>query len=472
MKFYLNEDEKNYSAIVATLKSTFPVAGLDNLVGANFFGSTVLIGKEERVGYVGIFFPAETQLSDEFLSNNNLYRHSDLNKDQSKKGFFEDNGRCRTVKFKGNVSSGFWMPISCLDYIGPDLFSIRGGNVVIDVDEGTEFHKIGDHEICRKYVVHGRGKASSNQQKQFKLVDLVDRRIFPDHLDTENLFRNMHKLSLDDHITVTIKMHGTSAHVQNGVVYRQMSWWKRLLRKVVDLERFDYRYIVGSRRVIKSIDFKTLDGKLHFYDNDVWSRAAQLFQDKLHKYEHVYFEIVGWDGEKPIQTNYTYSIPKGEFEVYVYRIALSNPDGVAQDLPWSLVKKRCVELGVKHVPEVYDGSVEGFLVQFGVYPILDDWWKNSLTQIVQDTYLDKPSMFNSSEWQNIEEGICIFKQSLGNFTYLKAKSPLFLLQETKALDEGEVSIEDEQGEDDNLTREIQLGSGVDSDEIMARAKEE
>jgi hypothetical protein len=53
MKFYLNEDEKNYSAIIATLKSTFPVAGLDNLVGANFFGSTVLLGKEEQVGTVG-----------------------------------------------------------------------------------------------------------------------------------------------------------------------------------------------------------------------------------------------------------------------------------------------------------------------------------------------------------------------------------------------------------------------------------
>jgi hypothetical protein len=446
MKFYLNEDEKNYSAIVATLKSTFPVPGLDNLVGANFFGATVLLGKEERVGTVGLFFPAETQLSDEFLSNNNLYRHQDLNKNQEKKGFFEDNGRCRTVKFKGNVSSGFWIPITSLDYIGKDLPWTGAGGVVLSIDEGTEFHKVGDHEICRKYVVRGRGKASSNQKKQFKLVDLVDRRIFPDHLDTENLFRNMHKLSLNDHITVTIKMHGTSAHVQNGVVYRQMSWWKKLLRKFVELERFDYRYIVGSRRVIKSIDFKTLDGKLHYYDNDVWSRAAELFQDKLHKYEHVYFEIVGWEGEKPIQKNFTYSIPKGEFEVYVYRIAISNPDGVAQDLPWSLVKKRCVELGVKHVPEVYDGTVQGWLEDHGV--VISDWWQFELEKLITEHYLDKDSMFSSSEWKNVEEGICIFKQALGNFTYLKAKSPLFLLQETKALDDGEVSIEDEQVEEE------------------------
>jgi hypothetical protein len=380
---------------------------------------------------LGIYFPAETQLSYDFLANNNLYRHKELNLDPEKAGFFEDNGRCRTVKFKGNVSTGFWIPLSSLDYLG------RHGFVT---EEGTEFHKVGDNEICCKYVVRSRGKGSSNQPKQFKMVDLVDRRIFPDHLDTENLFRNIHKLNLNDHISVTIKMHGTSAHVQNGVVYRQFSWWKKLIRRVVELASFDFCYIVGSRRVIKSIDFKTLDGKMHYYDSDCWSRAAEKFQDKLHKFEHVYFEIVGWDGDKPIQSNYTYSIPKGEFEIYVYRIAISNPDGVAQDLPWFLVKKRCFEMGVRHVPEVYDGTWGGFLNFYHAYlhPTIDD--------MIKAEFLDQPSMFNSETWKNVEEGICIFKQGLGNFEYFKAKSPLFLLQETKALDEGTVSIEDEQSE--------------------------
>jgi hypothetical protein len=71
-----------------------------------------------------------------------------------------------------------------------------------------------------------------------------------------------------------------------------------------------------------------------------------------------------------------------------------------------------------------------------------------LEKLITEHYLDKDSMFSSSEWKNVEEGICIFKQALGNFTYLKAKSPLFLLQETKALDDGEVSIEDEQVEEE------------------------
>lgn len=36
-------------------------------------------------------FPLETQLSHEFVSQNNLYRNAELNKDQSQKGYFEEN---------------------------------------------------------------------------------------------------------------------------------------------------------------------------------------------------------------------------------------------------------------------------------------------------------------------------------------------------------------------------------------------
>ena len=39
-------------------------------------------------------------VSDEFLRENNLYRHENLNKDTTKKGFFGDDRRVKAIKFK------------------------------------------------------------------------------------------------------------------------------------------------------------------------------------------------------------------------------------------------------------------------------------------------------------------------------------------------------------------------------------
>jgi hypothetical protein len=47
-------------------------------------------------------------------------------------------------------------------------------------------------------------------------------------------------------------------------------------------------------------------------------------------------------------------------DIYVYRIAHTNDDGVAIDLPWEQVEARCEILGLKTVPEyarfIYDGD--------------------------------------------------------------------------------------------------------------------
>jgi len=51
-----------------------------------------------------------------------------------------------------------------------------------------------------------------------------------------------------------------------------------------------------------------------------------------------------------------------ERDIYVYRIAITNEEGVSQDLSWPEVKQRCSELGVNHVPELEVGffNKEGF----------------------------------------------------------------------------------------------------------------
>ena len=139
-----------------------------------------------------------------------------------------------------------------------------------------------------------------------------------------------------------------------------------------------WKILNGSRNVI--IEKST--GKGYYEDDSFRTKACESFVNLLHKGEVVYCEIVGWAGpETPImqgcdtkltndkefikkygsRIDWTWGLPAGTCEVYVYRIVNTNEDGISHDLSWSALKKRCEQLGIKHVPElkstwVYDGN--------------------------------------------------------------------------------------------------------------------
>jgi hypothetical protein len=97
----------NYCATVVEIKNIIPIDNCDNVVHTNIFGNSIIVSKDVKIGDIGLFFPLETKLSNDFLKCNNLYRKLELNIDQTKKGYFEENGRIRCVKFRGNKSEGF-----------------------------------------------------------------------------------------------------------------------------------------------------------------------------------------------------------------------------------------------------------------------------------------------------------------------------------------------------------------------------
>ncbi len=65
-------ENANYAAIVVKLTAITPLEGSDNIVGTPIFGFQAIVGKSSQVGDIGIVFPAETQLNDEFCRENNL----------------------------------------------------------------------------------------------------------------------------------------------------------------------------------------------------------------------------------------------------------------------------------------------------------------------------------------------------------------------------------------------------------------
>src|SRR5574338_1274390 len=136
----------NYAATVVRIRSIIPIENCDNVVATPLLGYQAIVGKDTKVGDLGIVFPAETQLSEEYARKNNLHRHCNLNDDESAKGYLEDNRRVKALKFRGHRSDALFMPLSSLWHT--DNFV---PHVVEYLREGDTFDELNGHEICRKY---------------------------------------------------------------------------------------------------------------------------------------------------------------------------------------------------------------------------------------------------------------------------------------------------------------------------------
>ena len=122
--------------------------------------------------------------------------------------------------------------------------------------------------------------------------------------------------------------------------------------------------IGGSRKVIKDPRSVTQD---HFYGFDIWTREALKLEGRLPHGYIVYGELIGWAAKgSPIQVDYEYCLPDGECELYVYRVAVVNPQGRLLDLTWDQMEEFCSDHGLKTVPKLWRGKKADLM------PIIDD----------------------------------------------------------------------------------------------------
>ncbi len=433
MNLKINEKWKNYTCQVIKLPNKTEVKGLDNLVSVTYQGNSCLISRDSNEDELYLFFPAKCKISTIFLEANNLYRHSELNVDKEKKGFFEDSGRVKALKFKGIISSGFIVPIRSLDGIITDWENLQ---------VGQEFNSIGDIEICRKYSPYRTpGEPGSRVERERMIDQLVNSKFAPEHPDTAQLLRNVHKLELSDTVAITYKLHGTSARYYNTVVNRKLNWFEKLLvRFGIKIQTEEYDYVSASRRVVKSLGFEELPDKQHYYSSgDLWSEVGKnYFNGKLNKGEAVYCEIIGssYSGEA-IQHGYTYGFK--EPKVYIYRISNINPQGIEIDLPYEQMKQRAEQLGIPTCPELWYNSLELFIETYLATDATSRNIEEDLNEIFYNRLLEQPSIIDSSI---VEEGFCIRIDKYPKPEIFKIKSKKFLLHESGALDKEVIDIED------------------------------
>lgn len=408
---------ENYAAVIVKIKSLTPLEGLDNLVGAHFFGYQAIVSKDVKVGDVGVLFTAETQLSKDFTKQNSLYRHAELNKNTDKAGFIEDNRRVRAIKLRGNVSNALFMSLDSLGWTKAKIEKL---------EEGDTFDVLNGKEICNKFVRKTKKSNGANAAQVEEKYVRVDKKFMPEHIDSIQYARNKHLIKGDTQIIVTQKLHGTSVRIANTLVNRKLTILEKISQKLgAKIQKTEFDNVYGSRKVIKDINNPNQN---HFYDSDVWTDTGRKIDGLLPEGYIVYGEVIGYVGESPIQKNYTYNVPVGNSELYVYRVATINSQGIQVDLSWTQVKEFCHNSGLKHVPEFYSGLHKNFKVDKFIDKTYYPTYKNAVP-----TSADSP----------VDEGVCIRAEGITP-TILKAKSPMFLEHETKMLDQEVDDIEEEQ----------------------------
>lgn len=427
-------------AIIAEIQRTVPIEGADRIHTAFVLGQQVVVSKDWFEGMLGVFFEPDTQLSEEFCKFNNLYRHSHLNADQEKKGFFEDNRRVRCQPFLKVKSEGFFTTI--------DSLAFTNHNTYFNV--GDQFSELKGVEVCKKYISPKTLKAMNNAQK--KKTKTQEAPMFHKHVDTDQFAYYVDKIPAGALLSFHHKVHGTSGRYSHSKVIRQpQTFWDKLKDKLGVFERERWEYLVGTRNVVlyeEQYDKEGFHGSEQFRFD-----VMEELKPFLEKGMTVYGELAGYANGSPImgthstkalknkeftkkygeQVTYKYGCVEDTMRFHIYRISYTTEEGTELDFTDQQVHDWCerhsflspVEV---HKPFVYDGSSQG---------------KEELVKLVKEL-TERPDVLTEDyvDPSHVNEGIIIrvdYKSQVPKF--YKSKSYAFKVMEG-IFKEDNVDLED------------------------------
>ena len=420
-----------------------PHGNADRLQIADFFGNETCVPLDVAIGDKGIYFPTDLQLSVAFCEANNLVRKKD-DAGNEIGGFLDpDKRNVKTIRLRGEPSDGIYLPISALEFTGVDLDSL---------EVGTTIDSVNGVEICRKYIPRTKGdNKTAPQGNKVRKKKVPKAPLFMEHADTEQLAYNLHAFKPGDQIEITLKMHGTSG--RTGYLPVLQGYKRSLLDRILRREGtpiYDWGYVSGTRRVV----LDSYEGG--FYgDNSFREKHSKTFEGKLHKGETVYYEIVGFtDTGAPIMgdaqnkkmndkeflkqygevTTFSYGCdPTGcdepewyeescgapyligpRSDIYVYRMTMTNEDGVVVEYSPDFMRYRCEQMGVKTVP-VFTKMILADLND-------DNWNYGEAVMKIAEKYYDGPDPVGKT---HIREGVVVRIINRPKFAAYKHKNFLF-----------------------------------------------
>lgn len=421
-----------------------------------------------------IYFPVGSQIEGTYLSAMNLFRKAQLNHDSSKTGFFEDNRKVKPIKLQGYPSEGFLIPVSSLI----DWYNIQGweGAELNNIEElnNFDFDSVDDHILVKRYFVKARRiegvpkvKGRDGSKKNSKLVEGQ----FHFHYDSDSLERMPWVIKPWNLLHISTKFHGTSG-ISANILCKEMPKLqiqykdkqghklgsKRKLLKQAKRKLFNarpkliYSDIFASRKVIKN-DTNVTGG---YYGNDEFRlKAHEVLKPYLDKGITLYYELVGFMttgsaiqsiGGVPMDYGcvpptegepYTYG---KHYDILIYRITFTNPDGVIHEFSAHEVQLWCKQRGLHAVKELYWGFAKDLYPDLDIHA--DDWATQFCHRVKTDQgrfymELDSPDCQNEVP----HEGVVI-RIDDGKQAAYKVKSFRFLHKEDADYEKGIINIED------------------------------
>ena len=394
-----------YCGYVTTLKNVRKHPNADRLLLAECFGNTVSVNLNYFEGQKGVYFPTDGQLSVEFCEHNNLVRKKN-EAGENIGGYMDpDKRNVKTIKLRGEMSDGLFLPMTCLD------FCFEDGNADAHLSIGDTIDVVNGHEICKKYIPrrnpsksHGNGGNKTRKRK----ADIAP--LFAEHADTAQLAYNLGAFKPSDEVEITLKMHGTSQRtghlpvitdycgpniafdiLERKFIFKLFKPTKKMIEwaesKLTPI--YDWGYVSGTRRVV----LDTYDGG--FYgSNHFREQHHNAFVGKLWKGETVYYEVVGfmdtgapimaecsndrvndkafkkkwgkttifsygchpsgWSADSP---GYNHGRSEPQSDIYVYRMTMTNEDGEVVEYTPDFMRYRCEQMGIKCVPLFWKGTI-------------------------------------------------------------------------------------------------------------------
>jgi hypothetical protein len=418
------------AAIIVKINSVEKHPNADKLQIVKLFGTQIVVGLDTKPGDVLVYVDSNMKMSQDFLSENNLFRHCELNADKKSVGFFEDHGRVKCIKLRGEVSDGFLFPLSHFEYIGV--------NVPQETAIGYEFNSVNGILVCEKYVPISPtgGPHDRNSKPLSKKIEIP---MFKEHFDTSQFMKNQHVIPAGTICYLEEKIHGTSH--RTGLVqypmYDELPWWKRVLFSLLKTKNAtEWRYINGTRRVIHMPNKKCNS----YHENTMREEVLEKVRGMLFKGEEIYLELFGHEKSGAhIQKNFPYNTRHGvdgksPYRILLYRVTMNNEDGVTVDYNREAVYTKAEELGFEkpHLFEkyYYDGSEESL---------------KTLEQKMIEYAQGKSAMglLPGQTSDTLREGVvCWFINSSGKWQALKYKSDAFRLAESGLKDNGIIDQED------------------------------
>ena len=460
--------KQEYCCSIIKVDNITPIPDSDFLGIVNVAGFSIVVRKDQvHVGDIVFYASNETQLADKFLKANNLYQKYELNSnankvykllqkgktDEAKKkcGFFNQTGRVRTIKLRKVQSFGFIFKLEELQR----AYNIP--NINLDEYVGIDFDLVNDEMFIKAYIPPIKTPSFNNTSKTKKATkksNEIDRIIpgeFTFHYDTQPLGKNLDRLKVDDVITLSVKLHGTSAIFGNvkSNIPNKLPWYKKFINlfgNIFPKSRVGYSEIYSSRTVIKN---RWANPKSEgYYGTDIWGEYAKLLEGKIPEGMTIYGEIIGYlsGSSSYIQKDYDYGCKSGTNKLMIYRINTENKDGVTHEWNISEVHQWTLDL-IKKNPEIADRIhpidilYHGKLSDFVGLDISHHWKENFLNALSQDKDLGMEQNEPLCKNKVPREGLVLRIDDDPIKEAFKLKCVKFLTRESKQIDSGQVDME-------------------------------